>query len=90
MLAIFSEHVSCPKGLMFGVLEGGGSGGRSLLLIYINFGVDVPTKSSVLKKLRMPNTYNFKPYFLSCPKGLMFCVLEGGGSGGATPPSHLH
>ena len=81
MLTNFSEHVSCPNGLMFSALEGGRSGGRSLLLIYINFGVDVLTKSSALKH-RMPKTYILKPYFVSRPKGLMLCVLEGGGSGG--------
>ena len=57
MLANLSEHVSCPKGLMFGVLEGGGFGGRSFLLIYINFGVDVPTKPSVLQKSDAKNLY---------------------------------
>ena len=73
--------VSCPKGLMFDVLEGPGSGGRSPFLIYMNFGVDVLTKPSVLKN-RMAKTCILRPNFVSCPTGLMFGVLKGGGSGG--------
>ena len=74
------NFVSCPKGLMFDVLEGAGSGGRSPLLIYIHFGVDVPTKPSVLKN-RMPKTCILIWNFVSCPKGLMSTYFRAGGQG---------
>ena len=66
MLANLIEHVSRPKGLMFGVLEGGGCEGRSRLRIYILFGVDVPKKPSVPKKSDANNLY-FE---------IVFCIMS--------------